>query len=80
MAEQQKTSPKTTESPSTDPAAGGDAGAAEVKEAFDEAQEQGFFGVEVDETPNESYTLQGGPAGEGTPEGDKQAGKTEKGR
>jgi hypothetical protein len=66
-------SPKTTASPSTSD----DLGAAELQATFDKAQEQGFFGVKVDPTPNEAYTLQGGPAGEGTPEGDR--GKPEKG-
>lgn len=69
MAEN-KNSPKTTASPSTD-----DLGGAQLKQKFDKAQEQGFFGIEVDETPNEAYTLQGGPAGEGTPEGDRMSGK-----
>jgi hypothetical protein len=71
MAEN-KTNPKTTASPSTD---GGDLGAAQLQQAFDKAQEQGFFGEEVDQTPNEAYTLQGGPAGVGTPEGDRQTGR-----
>jgi hypothetical protein len=65
---------RTTASPSTD-----DAGASEVQHAFDKAQEQGFWGEEVDQTPNEAYTLQGGPAGVGTPEGDRMLGKDKKG-
>ncbi len=76
MAEKQ-TTPKTTASPSTDGGAtdAGDLGMAEVQQRFDKEQAQGFSGIEVDETPNENYSLQGGPAGEGTPEGDRQAGK-----
>jgi hypothetical protein len=68
----------TTASPSTD--ASGDSGADQVQQKFDKAAEQGFFGVEIDQTPNENYTLQGGPAGEGTPEGDRMQGKDQKGR
>lgn len=43
-------------------------GAAEVKAAMDEATEQGFYGVEVDRTPNEHYTVAGVTAGKPTPE------------
>ncbi len=50
-----------------------DAGEKEMQNQFDEANEQGFFGTEVDPTPNENYSLQGGPAGEGTPETDAGA-------
>lgn len=38
-----------------------DAGQAEVKSAFEEAQEQGYFGNEVDPTPNKEFSLQSGP-------------------
>jgi hypothetical protein len=43
-------------------------GNAEVQSAMDEATERGYFGVEVDETPNEHYTLKGVTAGKPTPE------------
>ena len=36
-----------------------DVGQKEVQESFDEANEQGFFGITTDPTPNEHYTLQG---------------------
>ena len=36
-----------------------DVGQKEVQESFDEANEQGFFGVTTDPTPNENYTLVG---------------------
>ncbi len=36
-----------------------DVGQKEVQDSFDEANEQGFFGVTTDPTPNENYTLQG---------------------
>ncbi len=53
-----------------------DAGEAEVQNAFDEANEQGFFGVTTDPTPNENYTFQGQAKGLPTPETDeKQAAK-----
>ena len=68
------------ESPSTD-TAGTDqppdqdnAGAAgDLPEQLHEAQEQGFLGVAVDETPNEAYTLQGVVEGQPTPETERQA-------
>lgn len=43
-------------------------GAAEVQHAMDKATEQGFIGVEVDDTPNENYTVAGVTSGAPTPE------------
>lgn len=36
-----------------------DVGQDEVQQAFDEANDQGYFGVSTDPTPNENYTLRG---------------------
>jgi hypothetical protein len=46
---------------------------AAIQKAFDKAQEQGFFGVETDPTPNEHYTVAGVVEGKPTPETDKDA-------
>jgi hypothetical protein len=48
----------------------GDAGQKEVQEAFDEANEKGYFGVTSDPTPDENYTFLGAAAGKPTPETD----------
>lgn len=48
-------------------------GSGEVKAAMDHATERGFFGVEVDPTPNEHYTVDGVTAGKPTPETDADA-------
>jgi hypothetical protein len=61
---------KQDKAPSTK--ATGDLGAAEVQAKVDEANEQGFYGVEVDQTPNENYTLQGQGKGLPTPETDEE--------
>jgi hypothetical protein len=54
----------------------GDGGNASVQEQFDAANEQGYFGVTTDPTPNEHYTASGVNAGKPTPETDpKQAAK-----
>lgn len=45
-------------------------GAAEVQANVDKATAQGFVGVEVDETPNENYTVAGVLLGVPTPETD----------
>jgi hypothetical protein len=53
-----------------------DAGQAEVQARYDKGQEQGFLGAEVDQTPNENYTLPGVLKDKPTPETDaKQAEK-----
>lgn len=39
----------------------GDFGQSEVKQSFDEAQEKGYFGTEVDPIPNKEYSLETGP-------------------
>lgn len=44
-----------------------------VQQAVDRAQEQGFYGVETDPTPNEHYTVAGVVAGKPTPETDTDA-------
>ncbi|MEJ7901904.1 MAG: hypothetical protein WKF63_08640 [Thermomicrobiales bacterium] len=45
-----------------------------MQQKFDEANEQGYFGVTTDPTPDENYTIQGQSAGKPTPETDpKQA-------
>lgn len=46
---------------------------ARVQEQVDEQVEKGLAGVEVDETPNENYTVAGVLAGKPTPE--TEAGK-----
>lgn len=55
--------------PSAAPGPGSD----EVKAAMDRATERGFFGVEVDPTPNEHYTVDGVISGKPTPETDADA-------
>lgn len=52
-----------------------DAGQAEVQKKVDAEEEKGFAGVEVDQTPNENYTVGGVLAGKPTPE--NEAGKEE---
>ncbi len=47
-----------------------DVGQKEVQESFDEANEQGFFGITTDPTPNENYTVAGVTSGAPTPETD----------
>lgn len=47
-------------------------GNAEMQKRMDEATEKGFLGVEVDDTPNEAYTVQGVTSGQPTPETDPQ--------
>lgn len=41
--------------------AGGDFGAGEVTQAFEQAQDQGFFGSKVDPLPNSDHSLESGP-------------------
>jgi len=48
-----------------------DSGEAEVQAKVDAAEEQGFLGVAVDETPRENYTLDGVTSGKPTPENGK---------
>lgn len=50
-----------------------DAGQAEVQSNFDQINEQGFVGTEVDPTPNENYTVSGVTSGKPTPETDEKA-------
>ena len=45
-----------------------DLGADQVQKAFDEANEQGYFGETPDDTPNENYTLKGVTSDKPTPE------------
>lgn len=51
-------------------AASTDAGADQVQQAFDKANEQGYFGITTDPTPDENYTLAGQGKGAKTPETD----------
>jgi hypothetical protein len=44
-----------------------------AQKQVDVETEQGFRGVEVDQTPNEAYTLQGVTSGQATPETDADA-------
>lgn len=37
----------------------GDLGVKSLQDAFDEANEKGYFGETPDETPNEAYTVEG---------------------
>jgi hypothetical protein len=45
-----------------------DLGRAEVQKNVDEGDAKGFYGEEVDETPNENYTVDGVTSGKPTPE------------
>jgi hypothetical protein len=56
-----------------DAVAGGRGSADPVQKQVDVETEQGFRGVEVDQTPNEAYTLQGVTSGQATPETDADA-------
>ena len=40
----------------------------QVEKAVDEESDQGFYGVEVDQTPNENYTVKGVTAAKPVPE------------
>lgn len=50
-----------------------DDGAETLQEAFDEAEDKGYFGVKTDPTPNENYTVAGVTSGAPTPETDADA-------
>lgn len=45
----------------------------QVQAAVDAETERGFRGVEVDQTPNEAYTVAGVTSGQPTPETDPEA-------
>ncbi|GAA2484628.1 hypothetical protein GCM10010406_21120 [Streptomyces thermolineatus] len=64
MAEE-KTTTRTRKTPD-------DGVAQEIQRVTDEASEQGFFGVAVDPTPNENYTVAGVTQGAPTPETDEK--------
>jgi hypothetical protein len=49
------------ESKSSSSAPAKDAGASEVQQAFEEAQEKGYFGNQVDPLPNSAHSLESGP-------------------
>lgn len=52
-----------------------------VQDRVDRETEQGFRGVEVDQTPNEAYTLKGVTSDQPTPETNAEAAaKAERGR
>ncbi|MFD7609713.1 hypothetical protein [Streptomyces sp. NPDC059828] len=59
--------------PENQPIPADDDVAKEVQRRTDKAQEQGFYGVETDPTPNEHYTVAGVVEGKPTPETDKDA-------
>ena len=61
--------------PQNQPVPAGDEVAQAVQRATDKAQEQGFFGVEVDPTPNEHYSVAGVVEGKPTPETDAGHGR-----
>jgi hypothetical protein len=54
MADTPKAAPK-------DAKASSDFGASQVRDAFAEAQEQGYFGQKVDPLPNSAHSLESGP-------------------
>lgn len=49
--------------------------AKEVRHVMEVEQEQGYRGVEVDQTPNSAYTVAGVTSGEPTPETDPELSK-----
>ena len=51
----------------------GDSGEQQVDEAFEEANERGYFGTTTDPTPDENYTVEGVANGAPTPETDEEA-------
>lgn len=59
--------------PENQPVPADDGVAKAVQRATDKAQEQGFYGVETDPTPNEHYTVAGVVEGKPTPETDEDA-------
>jgi hypothetical protein len=61
---------KSSGEPENQPVPPDDDVAKEIQRVNDEAQAQGFFGVESDPTPNENYTVAGVIAGKPTPETD----------
>ncbi|MEW5658350.1 hypothetical protein ABGT92_23890 [Streptomyces cinereoruber] len=73
MAATRKDDSKPAGEPQNQPVPAGDEVAAAVQRATDKAQEQGFYGVESDPTPNEHYTVAGVTEGLPTPETDKDA-------
>lgn len=70
MAAAARKEDRPTGEPQNQPIPAGDEVAAAVQRATDRAQEQGFYGVETDPTPNEHYTVAGVVAGKPTPETD----------
>lgn len=66
--------PPSTRKPTPDVPADGEQpqapGADEVQEKVDAEEEKGYRGVEVDNTPNSAYTVQGVTSGAPTPETD----------
>ncbi len=52
--------------------AAAEVGADQVQARFDEANEKGFFGEVIDETPRDNYTLRGVGSGAKTPETDPE--------
>ncbi|GAB2718130.1 hypothetical protein [Streptomyces bullii] len=65
-------SSKSSGEPENQQVPAGDEVAEEIQKANDEAQAQGFFGVETDPTPNENYSVAGVTSGAPTPETDPE--------
>jgi hypothetical protein len=61
---------KPTENPTGLPADADAPGNAEMQKTVDKAEEQGFYGVETDPTPNSHYSVDGVTSGAPTPETD----------
>jgi hypothetical protein len=53
MADTTKAAPKETKA--------SDFGASQVRDAFDDAQQKGYFGQKVDPLPNSAHSLESGP-------------------
>ncbi|MEU9415161.1 hypothetical protein [Streptomyces sp. NPDC048272] len=73
MAAAARKDDKSTGEPQNQPGPAVDEAVAAVQHVADKAQEQGFYGVEVDPTDNHAYTLAGVIEGQPTPETDEDA-------
>lgn len=69
MAESKSTSSRQSRTKQETP---DDGVAQEIQRMTDDAEEQGFLGVDVDPTPNEHYTVAGVTSGKPTPETDPE--------
>lgn len=75
MSKEQKSDTTTDTKPSAAKATPSTGIVKQVQEQLDKENAQGFRGTEVDETPNENYTVAGVIAGKPTPETDAAAAK-----